>query len=84
MSCASLAPPHSQRISALNALAHPYIAQFHDPSVERVATKAVKPLISDDEKKSTNFYREKLYSQINNSASQTRGPDSRRGQASGR
>jgi len=79
------------RMSAKDALEHPYIAQFHDPSVERVATKPVKPLIPDDEKKSTNFYREKLYNQITSALTQQRGdrraesgPDSRRGPASGR
>ena len=80
----------SLRISAVQALEHPYIAQFHDPSVERVATKVVKPLIPDDEKKSTNFYREKLYNQINAAARGgpdrrgEGGPDSRRGPSSGR
>ena len=78
------------RISAVQALEHPYIAQFHDPSVERVATKVVKPLIPDDEKKSTNFYREKLYNQINAAARggpdrrSEGGADSRRGPSSGR
>jgi len=55
----------NKRIDAKQALEHPYLFQFHDPAVERVASKPVKPLISDDEKKSTNFYREKLYTQIN-------------------
>jgi len=83
----------NKRITAQQALQHPYIAQFHDPAVERSATKPVKPIISDDEKKSTNFYREKLYNQINQSAqhaaaeqrgSRAGGQDSRRGPASGR
>ena len=47
----------AKRISAKQALEHPYIQQFHDPSVERVAAKPVKPTIADDDKKSTNFYR---------------------------
>ena len=77
----------SLRISAEEALAHPYIATFHDPSVERIATKAVKPTIDDDEKKSTNFYREKLYSQIigATAAEKRQGASSeRRAPASGR
>jgi len=77
----------AKRISATQALDHPYIAQFHDPSVERIATKAVKPTIDDDEKKSTNFYREKLYSQIigATAAEKRQGASSeRRAPASGR
>jgi len=81
----------NKRITAQQALQHPYIAQFHDPAVERSAPKAVKPYISDDEKKSTNFYREKLYTQFASSqtaaadrAERRSGQDSRRGPASGR
>ena len=71
-----------KRLSASDALAHPYIAQFHDPSVERTALKPVKKLIDDEEKKSTNFYRETLYKL--NMPGQRGGTDSYRGQASGR
>jgi len=53
-----------KRISAEGALAHPYIAQFHDTSVERVATKKVGIPIDDDEKKSTAIYRERLYHEV--------------------
>jgi len=68
------------RISAKDALEHPYIAQFHDPSVERTAAKVVQPNISDDEKKSTNFYREKLYSQLKTGGDgRSGGQESRRG-----
>lgn len=72
-----------KRISAETALEHPYIAQFHDPSVERTANRAVRPIIPDDEKKSTNFYREQLYAQINISNKKSV-QDSRRGPVSGR
>ena len=62
------------RISATTALEHPYIAQFHDPSVERMATKPVKNDLDDDEKKSTAYYREFLYHVINK---KSKGADSR-------
>ena len=52
-----------KRMTANEALAHSYIAQFHDPSVERTSTVKVQPQIPDDEKKSTNHYREALYTQ---------------------
>ena len=47
----------------------------------------VKPTVPDDEKKTTNYYREKLYSQITagNARVGEKSQDShRRGQASGR
>jgi mitogen-activated protein kinase 15 len=46
------------------ALEHPYLRQFHEPANERVASFTVKPLIDDDEKKSTEVYRERLYHEI--------------------
>ena len=79
-----------KRLTAAAALDHPYIAQFHDPSVERVAKTVVKPPVPDDDKKSTNFYRDQLYN-LNQyktapqSGSRPHGQDSRRGgQSSGR
>jgi len=53
-----------KRVSAEGALAHRYIQQFHDPTAERVAERIVRPSIDDDDKKSTAFYRDKLYQQI--------------------
>ena len=76
--------PHhgaSQRLSAVGALEHPYIAQFHNAAAERVATRPVRPTIPDDEKKSTNFYRDKLYAHI---TSNPRGQDGRRDPPSSR
>ena len=71
--------------TAQQALEHPYVSQFHDPSVERTASKKVKPLTPDDEKKSTNFYREELYSKFTSKQSRREGgQDSRRGPSSGR
>jgi len=53
-----------KRIDATQALDHPYVAQFHDVSVERVAIKPVNIPIDDDEKKSTAIYRERLYHEV--------------------
>jgi len=55
----SFTPQH--RISAEGALDHPYVAQFHDPAVERVADFAVQVPIDDKEKKTTSQYRQQLY-----------------------
>ena len=47
---------------------------------EEQVAKPVEPPIPDDEKKSTNFYREKLYKQIASSqAGLSGGQESRRG-----
>ena len=54
-----------KRISAEKALEHRYLGQFHDPSVERRAAQPVRPDICDDDKKSTAFYRERLYDKVN-------------------
>ena len=58
-----LLDPH-KRIDAGEALKHPYVAQFHMPPVERCAPKSVSVSIDDNDKRSTQVYREKLYEQI--------------------
>ena len=55
----------AKRITAQEALSHPYIAQFHDPSVERDATFKVRVDVDDDEKRPTAFYRDELYKLVN-------------------
>ena len=55
---------HEKRLTAEESLAHRYIQQFHDPAAERVALHNVSPSIDDDDKKSTAFYRDQLYTQI--------------------
>jgi len=55
----SFAP--EQRMSAAEALKHPYVAQFHDPAAERVADFTVQVPIDDKEKKTTGQYRSQLY-----------------------
>jgi mitogen-activated protein kinase 15 len=52
------------RISAKDALEHPYVATFHDENVERVAEKFVSIPIPDNNKKSTAIYRERLYHEV--------------------
>ena len=54
----------TERISAAAALKHDYLKQFHDEFVEREAPCGVKVCIPDDEKRSTNHYRERLYKEV--------------------
>ena len=54
----------NERITAEEALKHPYVAQFHDPAVEREARRSVAIPIPDDDKKSTAMYRERLYHEV--------------------
>lgn len=53
--------PRNGRISAVEALEHKYVSQFHDPAAETVAKKVVELDLDDYDKKSTNFYRQELY-----------------------
>mmetsp|Transcript_26656 Transcript_26656/g.67792 ORF Transcript_26656/g.67792 Transcript_26656/m.67792 type:complete len:389 (+) Transcript_26656:140-1306(+) len=53
-----------ERVSAEQALDHPYVAQFHDPAVERKANKCVQVPIDDNDKKNTSVYRDFLYKEI--------------------
>jgi len=52
------------RINVGDSLKHPYVAQFHDPAVERGAKTNVQTAIDDDKKLSTAVYRERLYHEI--------------------
>jgi mitogen-activated protein kinase 15 len=54
----------NDRITAEDALKHPFVAQFHDPAVEREARRSVAIPIPDDDKKSTAMYRERLYHEV--------------------
>ena len=53
-----------QRYTADQCLAHPYVAQFHDPLQEVSANFEVNPTIDDNSKRNTSFYRDHLYQQI--------------------
>ena len=54
----------SKRLSAEQALRHPYIAQFHNPEDEPVCTRRINIPIDDNQKFSIREYRNKLYADI--------------------
>jgi mitogen-activated protein kinase 15 len=62
--CRCLAFNPSKRITAEEALQHPYVRQFHNPEDEPSCEKEIKITIDDDHKYSINDYRETLYQQI--------------------
>ena len=53
------------RITAQEALEHPYVAEFRNPEEEISCSKAVEIPINDHEKYSIKKYREALYNEIN-------------------
>jgi mitogen-activated protein kinase 15 len=53
-----------KRISAEDALRHPYLAQFHNPSDEPSCDHVITIPISDNTKYTIQEYREKLYGEI--------------------
>jgi len=53
-----------KRITAEQALLHPYLAQFHNSSDEPVCEKEIKIAIDDDRKFSISDYRTHLYNDI--------------------
>lgn len=53
-----------QRITAEQALEHPYLAQFHNPEEEPSCDKPIKIPIDDNKKLSVAAYREELYTSI--------------------
>jgi len=53
----------NRRLTAKDGLLHQYCAQFHDPASEVVASKNVEIDVDDNDKKTTNFYRDRLYTQ---------------------
>ena len=69
--------------SLLQALDHPYVAQFHDPSAERVADFAVTVPIDDKEKKTTGQYRSQLYEHMLAADASKRGRSTGRSSQSG-
>ena len=54
----------SKRLTAEQALQHPYVAQFHNPDEEPLCTKKIFIPIDDNQKFSIREYRNKLYSDI--------------------
>uniref|UniRef100_A0A7S1T7A9 Mitogen-activated protein kinase n=1 Tax=Tetraselmis chuii TaxID=63592 RepID=A0A7S1T7A9_9CHLO len=53
-----------KRITAEEALRHPYVAQFHNAAEEPSCSRTVTIPINDNTKYSISEYREKLYSEI--------------------
>ena len=53
-----------KRLSADQALRHPYVAQFHNPDDEPVCTRKINIPIDDNQKFSIREYRNKLYADI--------------------
>lgn len=53
-----------KRLTADQALKHPYVAQFHNPDEEPICTKKIHIPIDDNQKFSIKEYRNKLYSDI--------------------
>lgn len=54
----------NKRISAIEALEHPFVAQFHDSAQEITASRILRIKLDDDTKYSTDHYRKKLYQEI--------------------
>jgi mitogen-activated protein kinase 15 len=54
----------NKRLTAEQALKHPYVAQFHNPDEEPVCTKKIFIPIDYNQKFSIREYRNKLYSDI--------------------
>ncbi|GIQ90486.1 hypothetical protein KIPB_013294, partial [Kipferlia bialata] len=54
----------AKRISAQEALAHPYLDQFHNEDEEPARDSPIEIIIADDEKMSVSVYRDRLYSEI--------------------
>jgi len=53
-----------KRITAEEALRHPYLAQFHNPADEPLCDHRILIPVDDNIKYSVQEYREKLYSEI--------------------
>ena len=54
----------SKRITAIQALEHPYVAQFHSEADEPICSKKIKLPIDDNKRFSVSEYREELYRDI--------------------
>jgi len=53
-----------KRLSAVEALRHPYLNEFHNPAEETVSESAIRVQIDDNIKFSVNEYRSKIYEDI--------------------
>jgi len=61
-----------KRITAEEALAHPFVAQFHNPTDEPVCDRIIRIPIDDNHKYSISEYRNKLYNDIIKKKKETR------------
>jgi len=62
----------NKRITADEALAHPFVAQFHNPTDEPVCDRIIRIPIDDNHKYSISEYRNKLYNDIIKKKKETR------------
>lgn len=51
----------AQRLTAEQALEHPYVSQFHSPKKEIIANKVISTVLDDSKKFTTRDYRNQLY-----------------------
>merc|ERR1719437_370674 len=54
----------SKRISAKDALRHPYVVQFHNPDDEFDCDRAIRIPIDDNTKLTVEDYRDRLYNEV--------------------
>merc|ERR1719476_557143 len=54
----------SKRISAKDALRHPYVVQFHNPEDEFDCDRTIRIPIDDNTKLTVQDYRERLYNEV--------------------
>lgn len=54
----------NKRLTAEQALSHPYFAQFHNLDDEPVSDRVITLMIDDNQKISTKEYRDRLYEEI--------------------
>ncbi|TNJ29519.1 Kinase, CMGC MAPK [Giardia muris] len=54
----------AKRLTAEQALEHPYLTKFHDRATEPSAPRPITIMVDDDEKRSLSDYRDLLYAEI--------------------
>ena len=54
----------NKRVSAHQALKHPYVLQFSNPAEEKICTRPIRIAIDDNIKLTVQDYRERLYNEI--------------------
>eukprot|EP01056_Protomagalhaensia_sp_Gyna25_P002720 Protomagalhaensia_sp_Gyna_25__2719@NODE_255_length_4149_cov_33_394647_g196_i0_p1_GENE_NODE_255_length_4149_cov_33_394647_g196_i0NODE_255_length_4149_cov_33_394647_g196_i0_p1_ORF_typecomplete_len515_score78_95Pkinase/PF00069_25/4_9e69Pkinase_Tyr/PF07714_17/8_6e39Kinaselike/PF14531_6/2_8e13Kdo/PF06293_14/7_8e09Pkinase_fungal/PF17667_1/1_2e07WaaY/PF06176_11/9_5e06RIO1/PF01163_22/0_00038FTA2/PF13095_6/0_052APH/PF01636_23/0_03Seadorna_VP7/PF07387_11/0_057EcKinase/PF02958_20/0_25_NODE_255_length_4149_ len=72
----------TKRISAEDALKHPYVAQFHNPEDEPSCNRVIRIPIDDNTKYEIDDYRDKVYSEVirkKRDVKRDRGPSHHRG-----